>query len=462
MQPSQMSHLADAATLEGHLSFHSENFTPVSSFHHIPSALTPTNTAMAFHREGTFTKNYAPSSESIQTSLASKLNNFYLQTPAMSATPAFDQSPTFGQGPIMHMNSTLSMTTPNVGQERFNSSPEFIAGGGPFPQDAVGGYSQGLQLKFADPPAMGHARLEHSPMGHARLEHSPMGHGRMDRSPMRPNFDVSHRNLFSQTISTHDQMSNMIMSKIEDNNTVTQGSSQSMEFFAPFKNEPLSDEMGSTLEEFLRTDPFSEISVSADPVDTIVEADEQDGQVDVNGEEISRYLHFDNIASSPTPGYYTSCSLDQSPRKQRSSRSSPSKQKVRTSTMAPLHMPQSLKLLRKLKSFTTGTKHSALAGPSFSLEECLNEFHVAEGNYAFQDETARVSMQLGPAFHSPTIKRKSSSKFPKALAKPVLRKVKTTNNLCLQNAFRSSPKVLKNMESGLMSFQVKLNNSNPE
>lgn len=86
------------------------------------------------------------------------------------------------------------------------------------------------------------------------------------------------------------------------------------------------------------------------------------------------------------------------------------------------------KLLRKCSSFS-----APLSAP-FSMEECSSEFHVAEGNYLFQDETAEL-VQLSK----------------KKKRRPVLKKAKTMLNLCA-----CLPKVLKNMELGLVLFQVQL------
>lgn len=115
------------------------------------------------------------------------------------------------------------------------------------------------------------------------------------------------------------------------------------------------------------------------------------------------------------------------------------------------------KQVRKCKSFSNSQKFSSqnAAGPAFSLEECSNEFHVTEGNYSFQDETDRLSMQLGPGLAP----KKNASRTANGQSRPVLKKSKTTSNLCLPRSGCRSPKVLKNMELGLVSFQVKLKNS---
>lgn len=90
------------------------------------------------------------------------------------------------------------------------------------------------------------------------------------------------------------------------------------------------------------------------------------------------------------------------------------------------------------------------AGPMFSLEDCSNEFRVSEGNFAFQDETAEV---LKRHSISSLQKKRSISKMSKASTKPLLRKAKTAPNLGRQLS-KNSINMLKNMESGLLSFQI--------
>lgn len=90
------------------------------------------------------------------------------------------------------------------------------------------------------------------------------------------------------------------------------------------------------------------------------------------------------------------------------------------------------------------------AGPMFSLEDCSNEFRVTEGNFAFQDETAEVLKRLSITSLQ---KKRSISKMSKATVKPPLRKAKTAPNLSRQVS-KNSMKMLKNMESGLLSFQL--------
>lgn len=115
----------------------------------------------------------------------------------------------------------------------------------------------------------------------------------------------------------------------------------------------------------------------------------------------------------------------------------------------------------KSSSFSTAYRRSFTPSsePSFSFEDCSNEFHVGEGNYSFQDETARLSMQLGPALN---LKKKQQFRSLKPQAKSVLKKSRTLSNICLTASHSSSslppaPRTLKNMESGLVSFQLNLN-----
>lgn len=215
----------------------------------------------------------------------------------------------------------------------------------------------------------------------------------------------------------------------------------SMEYYVSFKMESMEevkeqDSQNLTIEDLLKEDPFSSFTAD-DPGIMKFEDDEL----------LSSFLEFEEQGEVP--------------KKHRASKSSPPPSKIskhKPPAFTTLQLQQSTpKLLRKSKSFTSVImKNQPPAGPAFSLEECSNEFHVTEGNYSFQDETARLSMQLGPALQTP--KKKLSQKFPKTIARPTLRKSKTTSNLCLlQISYRSAPKVLKNMESGLVSFQLQLN-----
>lgn len=155
---------------------------------------------------------------------------------------------------------------------------------------------------------------------------------------------------------------------------------------------------------------------------------------DVNDDEISMFLNLDCSPQSPpqTPPSKGDVSL----------RKSPVRQKLKTTKGAA----QS-KALRKAKSFTTTrpvvTLRDISAGPRFSFEDCASEFPVSDV-YSFRDE----SLLFMP--ESTMSKKKLSSKLSKALLKPLLRRSKTTTNLCLLVA------VLKNMESGISSFQIDL------
>lgn len=473
--------------------------------------MSPPPLTTPYGAETALAKSFALSDDSIPTSLTSKLNNFYLQTPSITQTPAFHQSPTFAQGPIMHTPNSLHMATPSIAPERFHSSPEFIAGGGHFPPDTAAPFQGGLQLTFVDNPVPGQALWE-------------------------PDINLAHRNPLAESAQHHNQNNSMAVFRGSDSETMTQESTQSMELYVQFKRGPTAEDPGPTIEEFLQADPFSGITTSTDPTEATIDVYELLGD-DEDAEDISKFLdlgdsdRFQEVeragppakgnfspnsssisrgskegkreqvspsphvlpsqtfaaqhersspyiggnASTPTlsltskmeylsssPDNGSSLSMAQIGKNEHSSPSPPSRlQKLKFPSVGRFTMPPKMKLLRKLKSFTTSTHHGLLAGPTFSLEECLSEFHIGEGNYAFQDETARFSTQLGPILHSPISKRKSSSKLPKTLAKPELRKVKTATNLCLQN-MASSAKVLKNMESGLMSFQLNLNKTSPE
>lgn len=121
------------------------------------------------------------------------------------------------------------------------------------------------------------------------------------------------------------------------------------------------------------------------------------------------------------------------------------------------HSPGSLglgdlpKLKRNFNSFNVNfAEFEGSSGPSFSFADCSNEFHVKDYNYSFQDETAAVQKR---ASVTSLPKKKSISKLPKAAAKPPLRKAKTSPNLS-RLLLKKSLRVLKSMESGLLSFQI--------
>ncbi|KAM9935754.1 hypothetical protein OXX80_004679 [Metschnikowia pulcherrima] len=106
--------------------------------------------------------------------------------------------------------------------------------------------------------------------------------------------------------------------------------------------------------------------------------------------------------------------------------------------------------LKKAKSFGPGSqKH--LPNTNFSLDNCLNEFHVQEGTFLFEDETARVSKRVG----SPAIRRRKSA--PK-----LSHSVQSTKKSQASCSLRPT-KCLKptegnpgDIKSGLVSFQVQL------
>lgn len=399
-------------------------------FHQIPPTFPPTNSINSFPEERTLTANIIPSDDSIPTSLTSKLNNFYLQTPSIAATPVFSQSPNFVQGLVLHTPNSLVMVTPNVAQDKFHPSPEFISGGGPYQPEPVApsgvlSFNEGLQLSYVD------------------VESQPSGPGLGPDPVINP---------LANLVENLQHNGEIFVPHTDDSDTVTQESPNSVEYFVSFKRGPSSgDSSALTIDDFLHEDPFSTMTSTTDTVD------EESGK-STREEDLSKFLDFNEMRSSPVP---LETLQSETVVKSRSSRSPPARSKPKFS-QTKAHIAGSNRVLHKLKSFTTGLNPGTLAGPAFSLEECLNEFHITEGNYAFQDETERLNMQLGPVIPPTISKRKSSSKLPKSLTRPLLRKLKTTNNLCLQNAFRNSPKVLKNLESGLNSFQLNLNNASSE
>lgn len=201
-------------------------------------------------------------------------------------------------------------------------------------------------------------------------------------------------------------------------------------------NEPIS------LEELLKQEPF--------PLEKPISFSGMDDDDDL----LSSFFDFDDdTPTKKTPPFS----------KPRSSKTAgtptkPPRHKIPTfSAVASDH--SSSKQVRKCKSFSNALKFSSQnpAGPAFSFEECSNEFHIAEGNYSFQDETARLSKQLGLGVSNK--KNNTKTEGSDNLSRPTLKKSKTTSNICLPRSSCRSPKVLKNMELGLVSFQVKLKNS---
>lgn len=110
---------------------------------------------------------------------------------------------------------------------------------------------------------------------------------------------------------------------------------------------------------------------------------------------------------------------------------------------------ESPKLRRMYNSLDAGLEEQD-SNPAFSLEDCSSEFHVSDGNYYFQDETAEVLKR-----HSVTslLKKKSLGKMSKGVFKPSLRKSKTLPNLG-RPLSKGALRTLKNMELGLLSFQL--------
>lgn len=200
---------------------------------------------------------------------------------------------------------------------------------------------------------------------------------------------------------------------------------------------PQNDENTFSLDEFLRDEPFPSLT--------------------------KHFFNIDlgSVRKAPPKSEPTSSKSRSFPEKLPKQRNSSAPRSA--SSSGPYSRQPSSKNIPKSSSFSTGYRRQftpSSSEPSFSFEDCSNEFHVGEGNYSFQDETARLSMQLGPALH---MKKRTPFKNQKTPTKSVLKKSRTFSNLCLaQNSPNSShtlppaPKTLKNMESGLVSFQLDL------
>lgn len=181
-----------------------------------------------------------------------------------------------------------------------------------------------------------------------------------------------------------------------------------------------------TLEELLNRDPFQD-STGPESWTTVPEIEE-------DGAAVSEWNSLGKSLPSPSQSSF----MVSAP---------PSK----TYSCEQVDTYYSPKRLKKAKSYTNGAAVSS-ATLKFSLKDCSSEFHMFDNKFAFQDETALFS-----GSKSAISKKKSSSKLGRAA--PTLHKAKTSANLCLKS---SSQRVLKNMESGLLSFQIKLKNGQPD
>ncbi|GEQ72134.1 hypothetical protein JCM33374_g5820 [Metschnikowia sp. JCM 33374] len=128
------------------------------------------------------------------------------------------------------------------------------------------------------------------------------------------------------------------------------------------------------------------------------------------------------------------------------------KQQVFTATPNPAPPPSQKS--RRSSSISSGIgKYPSTS--SFSLENCLNEFHAQEGKILFQDETARVSKQSS----NKHIRKKSIPRLSNTFQP--LRKSKTSSSLSSRAGKKRGEATMKDMESGLGSFKVKLNAGSP-
>lgn len=104
--------------------------------------------------------------------------------------------------------------------------------------------------------------------------------------------------------------------------------------------------------------------------------------------------------------------------------------------------------LRKAKSFSYAiSKKQSSAAPATPLQSYVREFHVNEGTFPIQDETASFLKPLS----NPSVRKK----IPGSKS-AMLRRSKTSANLSI-NSFTRLPREHRTMEAGLNSFQLRLN-----
>lgn len=338
-------------------------------------------------------------------SLASKMNNFFLETPTLRNPPEFSLSPVYASGGIIHTPSSMAVPTPGLAQGNFQTSPIM-------PYD-ITGYDETTNkvIKF-EPADAQYDVIAQTPL---QQHHS------------QPALQES----FSENAPFRDTSGIETELEYEEDAAVVSSLS-----FTPEKHLFLSLDDSAliarddtiTIEQFLLQDPFESIEKKPEPSRIVVP--EQESYVRTHTLEVSKK------EKPPSPRSI--------PRKTSSS--------VKTK-LAEGQVGFSPKVIRKTKSFSAAISKTPKDHhrPAFSFEDCANEFHITDGNYAFQDETATFSKQ----FDTSTIK-KLTAKSSKLQSNPTLRKAKSTFNLCLQPSHRSGPKVLRNMESGLLSFQLQL------
>ncbi|KAK8441645.1 hypothetical protein ACI3LY_000044 [Candidozyma auris] len=434
------------------------------------------------------------------TNLASKMSDFYLHTPTVNQTPSFPQTP-FAQGPQVRyaqnpqtpgLTSPASLSTPGFVQSTPNSVSHFalntmgperppdmltrdadfspmahsgldmsgglnIAYGGEFqsshqhstsvdtiPEEEYSGEMANMPMAGGMSP--NEQRHQHFSQQIEFVKTEPVvkhkeypPHGQL--SFAKPELVIKHDDCSPN--DSHPYVKPPSFIEHDEHSPIGNGSSQGFisHDTSPFTHKEshstISGNEPITIEDLLKDDPFPELEKPK----AFEEGDD---------DSLSSFFDFEDDAPvKKTP----------SASKTRSSKNTPTKPpRHKIPTFSAVSAEQSgSKHIRKCKSFSHRYSSHNTAGPTFSFEECSNEFHVTEGNYAFQDETARLSMQLGPGL-APKKNSKSAAANENHHFRPVLKKSKTTSNLCSPRSGCRSPKLLKNMEQGLVSFQVKLKN----
>lgn len=334
------------------------------------------------------------------------------ETPTPVNILDFSLSPVYAPSGILHTPTSMIVPTPRIMQGSFQASPNIPfepSGQSADMNPATGIYPTGIQLNSVVQP-----------------------HVEQTQFPSEPHYD-QHERFSASMISTGE-----VFIKNEEHNKVN-GLTSSLTECA---NVPLykPKEDGITIEQFLMEDPFKSMEGITEVQDPLIKVEDTD------------------LASTLT---------DLLEREERSRTTSPkdamriiknnfhefnrSREEGRTGLFS--------RVIRKTKSFSAAVLKTSkeFSLPNFTFEDCASEFHVLEGNYSFEDETAKVSKQCDLGIGTPISKKKSASKLNKPPS--MLRKSKTTSNLCMQYSCRSKPKVLKNMESGLFSFQLQVKNT---
>lgn len=350
------------------------------------------------------------SDEMNATSLTSKMNNIFLETPKLSNPPEFSLSPVYALGGVLHTPSSMVVPTPVMTQGKFQTSPSM-------PYDMTG-YNEPTNRVIKFEASDGQFDL----VTHLSLQHHH-SHSALQES-------------FSENVPFQDTRGIETELEYEDDSILVSDLNFTTEksAFPSVDAHVLTESEGAiTIEQFLLQDPFESIENIPEVEQALVSNE--------TSTLLPHIMEFPEKQKPPSP--------KGTPRKTSSS--------VKSKLVdGPIGF--SPKVIRKTKSFSAATSKTPkdLHRPNFSFEDCSNEFHITDGNYAFQDETATISKQCDPGISASTTKKKLTAKTSKVIPKPVLRKAKSTFNLCLQASCRSNPKVLRNMESGLVSFQLQL------